>query len=70
MIPNGEGSEANFEWGWHYLTEKKLSALLRGIKHQKIIVIFIVWIVFIPLKQTKKKNPELHKNICENKDVL
>ena len=31
----------------------------------KIIVIFIVWIVFIPLEQNKL---ESHKRACENKD--
>ena len=35
--------------GWHYLAEKKLSALLRGVT--KIMVIFIGWVVFIRLEQ-------------------
>ena len=42
MISNGEG--------WHYLAVKILSALLRGIT-SKHVGGFIVWIVFIPLKQ-------------------
>ena len=45
MIPNGEG--------WHYLTVKKLSALLRGIKSKHITVIFVVSIVFNLLQYKK-----------------
>ena len=35
---------------WHYLSGKKLSALLKGF-HQKVLMIFIVSIVYIPLEQ-------------------
>ena len=47
MIPNRKE--------WHYLAVKKLSTLLRGI-NQKIMVIFVVWIVSIPLKQKTNLN--------------
>ena len=57
MIPYGKG--------WHYLSLKKLSTLLRRItsKHYDD---FFVWMVFIPLEQQKKL--ELHKGVSENKD--
>ena len=46
MIPNGKG--------WHYLAEKKLSALLRGTALKN--------------NERKKKKIALHKKVCKNKD--
>ena len=55
-IPNREKQEANSEGQrWHYLAVNKLSALLREII-SKIMVIFIVCIVFIPLEQKANVN--------------
>ena len=45
---------------------KKLSALLREIKHPNVTVILIVWIVFIPLKQKSSLN-YIWNYVCGNK---
>ena len=51
--------------GWHYITVKKLPALLREIPLNST-VIFLVWIVFILLQQKTKVT--LIKKVCGNKD--
>ena len=56
MIPNAEE--------WHYIAVKKLSSSSRGIE-SNITEIFIVWIVFIHLKQ--KTNLNHIKKVCRNK---
>ena len=48
MISNGEG--------WHYLAVKKLSALLRGITLNSLILL------------RQKTNVNIIKNVCANKD--
>ena len=57
MIPNGE-------W-WHYLAVKSISIIQKN-KIKILMMIFIVWIVFIPLENRNKL--EFHKKVWENKD--
>ena len=60
MILNGEG--------WHYLTVTKLSALLIGItsKHKGDFYCLNCLNFF---RNRRKDKLELHKKICENKDL-
>ena len=58
MTPNEEG--------WHYLTLKKLSALLRGITSKHPIEFYCLNCLYS--FATENKN-ESHKKVCENKDL-
>ena len=57
MIPDREKYEGkSIGWEqWHYLAVKKNSVFLGEIS-SKIMVIFIVWIVLIPLEQNTNVN--------------
>ena len=57
MIPNGQG--------WHYLTVKKLSALLRGITSKTNGDFYCLNCCHY--SRTKNKLPS-HKKLCKNKD--
>ena len=57
MIPNEEK--------WHYLAVKKLSALLRGINSKRHADFYCL--NYLHCFATKKEL-ELHKKVCENKD--
>ena len=58
MIPNEEKE------GWHYLTVKKLSTLLRGMTSWWC---YCLWIILILLEQ--KLNLNLMKKYCKSKDI-
>ena len=66
MIPNGKKGEAKSEGQrWHYLAEKKLPALLRGIKSKNNGDFYCL--NCLHSSRTKSKL-EFHKKVCENKD--
>ena len=66
MIPNGKKREAKSEGQrWHYFAEKKLPALLRGIKSKNNGDFYCLNCLYS--SRTKSKL-EFHKKVCENKD--
>ena len=56
MILNGEKSEAKSKGQWHYLAVKKNYQRYQDEFKQKIMVIFIVWILFVLLEQKTNLN--------------
>ena len=66
VIPNGEKHAAKSEGRrWHYLTVKKLSALLRGITSKNNGDFYCLNC----LHSFRTKTNLSRKNVCENKDV-
>ena len=56
MILNGEKSEVKSKGQWHYLAVKENYQRYQDEFKQKIMVIFIVWILFVLLEQKTNLN--------------